>query len=148
MNNRVVFSSLFLLSLVISCGQPAKKPDTTDIETVQNILAEQIDAWNRGDIDGFMQGYWRSDNLRFSGRTGTMHGYETLRSSYQKSFPNRDDMGRLTFQVDTIYQDRIPYLQVEGAWTIHRYDTVQGRFILTFQEIEKDTWKIVEDHTW
>jgi hypothetical protein len=142
---------LFLLSigsLVYSCVQPESSNQEEIRTAVQDVLNEQLIAWNEGDIEGFMQGYWNSEHLRFSSKQGTTYGYDKVLQSYKKSFPDRDDMGKLYFGIDSIYLDRLPFVMVEGAWTIHRYDTAGGRFVLTFSEVENGSWKIIEDHTW
>ena len=117
-----------------------------DIEDVRKIMNLQTRAWNNGDHEGFMQAYWNSDSLRFCSRNGTQYGYNTTLEMYKKSFPNRDDMGVLLFEIDTVI-NRQPYLCVEGGWTIHRADTVGGRFVLLFERLNNE-WKIIEDHTW
>lgn len=140
---------LCIILLISAClnKQEAQEIDKADVSEVLSVISEQQKAWNQGDIEAFMKGYWQSENLRFSGKYGTNYGWQSTLDSYRKSFPNRDDMGKLRFEIDTVYTDRLPFISVQGQWTIHRYDTIGGRFVLLFDQIQ-DEWKIIEDHTW
>lgn len=112
----------------------------------------QLDEWNDGDIEGFMEGYWKSEDLRFSTSNGTRYGWDNTLAGYQKSFPNRDDMGELSFEIDSIYTDRAPFISLAGKWKIQRSqlegeNNIGGKFILLFAK-KDGAWKIIEDHTW
>lgn len=135
--------------LLVACTSHTsdEQPNKNDVKQALSIISEQQTTWNKGEIESFMNGYWKSDSLRFSGKNGTNYGWNATLAAYQKSFPNRDDMGKLHFEIDTVYIDRAPYISIEGQWTIHRYDTIGGRFVLLFEKINGD-WKIIEDHTW
>ena len=123
-------------------------PDEDDKKAVRAVMEEQEAAWNNGDFQTFMEGYWKSDSMRFVGRGGPSYGWNTLLEMYQKSFPNRDDMGQLSFDIKQISASKPPYLWVDGNWSIDRGDsTIDGNFVLIFEEKEEE-WKIIEDHTW
>ena len=143
------YISILIVIAIAACTSSSKQEKTTqkDIKEVEQILQNQLDAWNQGDHLGFMQGYWKSDSMRFCGRNGTSYGWQKTLEMYQKSFPNRDDMGKLIFEIDTIIGDKPPYITVDGKWEIQRSDTIGGCFVLLFAQ-KNNEWKIIEDHTW
>jgi hypothetical protein len=63
-------------------------------EAILNVLETQRQAWNRGDIDGYMQGYWRSDSLLFVGSTAPTHGWQATLDRYKKHYPDKAAMGQ------------------------------------------------------
>ncbi|MGA7306481.1 MAG: nuclear transport factor 2 family protein [Rhodothermales bacterium] len=137
--------SLALLLLIPSAGraQDASTPETA----VRQILADQQDAWNHGDIDAFMAGYWRSDSLRFASGGSVQHGWQQTLERYHKSYPDRDAMGTLTFtlySVDLLSDD---YAFVFGRYELERSkDHPTGLFTLLFRRFDEG-WRIVFDHT-
>ena len=138
-----------LASLIFTaCNTPETQITEQDVQAVRTIMQNQEDAWNDGDLESFMTGYHNSEDIRFSSSAGTTYGYNQLLKAYKKSFASKEAMGQLRFELDSIYTDRIPYIQVQGQWTIFRADTIGGRFVLTFEEQENEGWKIIEDHTW
>jgi ketosteroid isomerase-like protein len=142
-----LFASILFFITSIACNSQEQTVTNQDLLLVNDVLSAQLDAWNNGDINGFMEGYHQSDSIRFITGVRTIYGWDQVLQNYHKSFPNRDDMGFLMFSYDTIYTDRLPFILIEGNWRIHRHDTASGRFVLTFQKFAED-WKIVEDHTW
>ena len=112
------------------------------------MLTDQTTAWNNGDKQEYMNGYLKADALVFYNKNGAKHGWNTILEMYEKSFPNRDDMGELTFEVDTIYPLSNNIKNVAGQWVVHKKDTMKGYFVLTLKKFEDNQWKIIEDHTW
>ena len=110
-------------------------------------MTKQLAAWNNGDHEGFMQGYWKSDSIRFCTSNGVLHGWDAMLNMYRKGFPSPAQMGHLDFIVDSIYADRYPQLWVNGQWIVEATDTSSGRFVLVFENKEGQ-WLITEDHTW
>jgi len=118
-----------------------------DKEAVLKVLTTQQDAWNRGDIDGFMQGYWKSDSLMFVGKTAPVYGWQTTLDHYKKGYPNRAAMGQLTFDIIQVTILDPSNAFVLGGWRLKREkDTPGGYFTLWFRKINGE-WKIVCDHT-
>ena len=81
------------LLFTIAFGQSA------DEKAIRKILYEQTLAWNRGDIDEFMKGYWNNDSLMFIGRSGVTYGYQNTLMNYKKNYRNADEMGTLLFNL-------------------------------------------------
>ncbi len=109
-------------------------------------MTQQAVDWNRGDVDAFMQGYWKSDKLVFVGSKVTRGWQQTL-DNYKKSYPTKERMGTLTFsdlEITVLSKDAAVVL---GSWSLKRAnDAPGGKFTLIFRKF-KDGWKIVHDHT-
>ena len=115
-------------------------------DDIRAVMNEQAAAWNKGDIPGFMRGYWNSDKLVFVGSTVT-RGWQPTLDRYKKSYDSREKMGMLTFsdlEIDVISKDAAVVL---GSWSLARAgDNPHGKFTLIFRKF-KDGWRIVHDHT-
>ena len=139
---------------VIASGQQAgtatgklSKKDAETIAAVRAVLDAQILAWNRGDIEGFMDGYARSDEIVFvSGDTVTL-GWQTVLDRYKKNYDSREKMGRLAFtELETKLLNSDTAVVI-GRWQLTRErDAPQGRFTLIFRRAAPG-WRIIHDHT-
>jgi len=118
--------------------------DRSEIETV---LSRQAAAWNRGDIDAFMEHYWKSDELTFSSRGHTTRGWTRTKENYKRRYPTREQMGQLKFsQLETTSLGDSAAL-VLGRWQLMREQSpVEGNFTLVFRRID-NKWVIIHDHT-
>jgi len=114
---------------------------------VRAILAEQQRAWNEGKVDLFLEGYWRSDALTFSGSQGITRGFAGVQERYRKSYPDRQAMGKLDFtglEVRVLNPDAALVL---GHWHLTREKgDIGGVFSLVFQRFPEG-WRIIHDHT-
>jgi ketosteroid isomerase-like protein len=118
-----------------------------DKATVLKVLDDQQQAWNRGDIDGFMQGYWKSDSLVFVGKAATLYGWQSTIDRYKKAYPDKATMGQLTFTILQVRLLNADNAFVLGGWHLKREkDAPGGYFTLLFRKINGE-WKIVVDHT-
>jgi ketosteroid isomerase-like protein len=118
--------------------------DRADIETV---LTRQAAAWNRGDIDAFMDHYWKSDELTFSSRGQTTRGWTRTKENYQRRYPTREQMGQLKFTQLEITSLGDSAALVLGRWQLMREESpVGGNFTLVFRLVD-DKWVIIHDHT-
>ncbi len=134
----------FLLSLVLLLSHISFAQDQ---KAILNLLEKQRLAWNRGDLEGYMQGYWKSDSLLFVGKDGPKYGWKTTLENYKKSYPDDDAMGTLTFKIMQVNIIDLKNAFVLGAWHLQREkDEPQGFFTLWLKRI-KGEWKIVADHT-
>ncbi|MFN7119135.1 MAG: YybH family protein [Saprospiraceae bacterium] len=141
--------SAFLLftALFFSIGLWAQTAESKDFQAVRQVLATQQDAWNRGDIDAFMQYYWQSPDLQFIGSSGPTYGWQNTLERYKKTYSNRDLMGTLQFDILNLNQRSKKVISVLGKFTLQRKnDQPSGYFLLIFQKI-KGKWIIVADHT-
>ena len=114
---------------------------------LQDVLNEQVDAWNRGDIEGFMDYYWRSEDLDFISGDTVLRGWQATLERYKRKYPTKEAMGWLDFddlQVTAMGEDEA---QVTGRWRIRAGRKIsRGGFELKFRRIE-GRWLIARDHT-
>jgi uncharacterized protein (TIGR02246 family) len=148
----VLIAAVSVMALVLGSecvdARPRSTMDTGDIErAVRAVLDAQVAAWNRGDIDGFMDGYARLDSTRFASGGTVVRGWQTVHDRYKKSYDTREKMGQLTFsdlEVSVLSPDSAI---VFGHWQLARSgDAPGGLFTLLFART-KDGWRIVADHT-
>ena len=118
-----------------------------DVEAVKALLISQSEAWNRGDIDAFMEGYWKSDKLLFTSGGGITEGWQNTLDRYKKGYPDRAAMGKLTFDILNVTKRSKKIISLNGKFTLEREkDRPTGYFLLLFQKI-KGQWVIVADCT-
>ncbi len=118
-----------------------------DESAVRKVLATQNAAWNRGDVDAFMVGYWHSDSLMFIGKSGVTYGWQNTLNNYKKNYPDTATMGKLQFTLITVKPLSKKHYHVVGKWHLTRsVGDVGGHFTLLFQKI-KGEWVIIEDHS-
>jgi len=141
------FAMLLVLSWSVHLlGTPDKARDA-DMKSINEVLNAQQSAWNRGDVDAFLIGYWRSPELTFSGGNGVSRGWDGVLARYKKSYPNHAAMGQLEFS-DLEFRFLGPDAAlVLGQWHLKRESgDIGGVFTLVWQKFP-DGWKIIHDHT-
>jgi ketosteroid isomerase-like protein len=116
------------------------------LDALEDILQKQAAAWNRGDIDGFMEHYWKSENLTFSSGGKTTRGWQTTKDNYKLRYPTRERMGKLTFDQLEAFPLGDSAALLLGHWHLDRTGPVGGNFSLVFRKID-GAWVIVHDHT-
>ncbi|HEY1893916.1 MAG TPA: nuclear transport factor 2 family protein [Chthoniobacterales bacterium] len=117
------------------------------ISEIRHVLRAQQEAWNRGDIDSFMNGYARADTTVFVSGDEVMRGWQTVRDRYLKKYSDRAKMGTLTFSDLEIEQLSPDSALALGRWELKRAsDSPHGRFTLILRKTP-DGWRIVHDHT-
>lgn len=118
-----------------------------DREAIHAVLQAQQTAWNRGDVDAFLVGYWRSPELTFSGSSGVARGWDRVLTRYKRNYPDRAAMGQLDFSELEFRFLGPDAALVLGRWHLKREkDDVGGVFTLVWQRFPEG-WKIVHDHT-
>ena len=119
----------------------------THQQAIEAVLNQQAIDWNHGDIEGFMNGYWKNDSLRFIGKKGISYGWNKVLENYKKSYPDKVAMGILTFGALKIELLGEAHALVTGSWRVATKTTESGGwFSLIFQYID-ERWVIVLDHT-
>ena len=114
---------------------------------IRAVMHAQVAAWNRGDIDGFMDGYARSDKLEFVSGAKITRGWQTVRDRYRKKYSSREAMGTLKFSDIEIKMLKPNIAVVAGRYELTRKkDRPHGSFVLTFRH-QPEGWRIVHDHT-
>ena len=123
------------------------KKSSSVVASVKAVLDAQVAAWNRGDVEGYMDGYWRSDETVFVSGDSLTRGWQTVLARYKKNYDSREKMGTLTFsdlEITAIGSDAAIAI---GRWHLQRAkDEPHGRFTLIFRKTRQG-WRIVHDHT-
>jgi uncharacterized protein (TIGR02246 family) len=135
---------ILLLGLLWSVQLMAQ---TTEEAAIKQVLANQTEAWNKGNIEAFMQTYWKSDSLMFVGKNGVQRGWQNTLENYKKNYPDVSAMGQLSFDIITVKPLSPQYAYVVGKWMVQRsIGNISGHFDLLLQKI-KDQWVIIADHS-
>lgn len=114
---------------------------------IKKVLSAQQKAWNEGNIEVFMQGYWPSDSLTFIGSKGLTYGWKKTLDNYKKSYPDKTTMGKLQFDIL-----KLDILSADAAILIGRYTLIRekdqptGLFTLVWKKID-GKWVIISDQT-
>ena len=137
---KILLFSLLLMAL-------HSKAQSKDEAAILQILKNQSSAWNRGDIEGFMKGYWEDDSLMFIGKSGVTYGWKNTLKNYKKGYPDTAAMGKLEFTILNTKKLSSEYFFVTGKWHLQRsIGDLEGHFTLLFRKI-KNKWVIVADHS-
>jgi ketosteroid isomerase-like protein len=135
-----------LLSLLWLAACAANPPASGEAQ-IRNLLDAQSAAWNRGDIDAFMQGYWNSEQLRFASGDSVTYGWAAANRRYHDHYPDRSAMGQLVFSDLEVEMTGADAALVFGRWALQReHDRPHGLFSLLLRRTA-DGWKITRDHT-
>jgi uncharacterized protein (TIGR02246 family) len=149
LSTATVLVATVILTLQAQEQSPAKKTrhDAKIIAAVRAVLEAQREAWNRGDIEAYMDGYARSDETVFVSGDNVRRGWQSVLDRYKKSYNSREKMGTLTFadlEIKLLSNDTAVCL---GRWHLQRAnDEPHGRFTLILRKT-KGGWRIVHDHT-
>ena len=118
-----------------------------DEKKILSILEHQTKAWNEGDFDRFMIGYYESDSLMYIGKSGVTYGYQSTLANYKKNYAGSDRMGKLTFDILHLKKLGNKHYLVVGKWTLKRTaGDVGGYYTLTFEK-QKGEWVVIVDHS-
>lgn len=121
--------------------------DFSATDEVISVLKTQESLWNNGDLDRFMEGYWKNDSLVFVGGKGPTYGFESTLANYKKGYPDKAAMGKLHFDILFTKEWDSRTIQLIGKFTLTRSnDQPKGFFTLLFRKIN-NSWKIVSDHS-
>ena len=141
----VVGLSIFSPASAHRPASPARSEKA--IAAIRSVLESQRDAWNRGDIEGYMDGYDRSEKTVFVSGDTVTRGWQTVLERYRKNYDTREKMGVLTFSDLEITLFSNDSASVLGRWSLKRMnDEPHGRFTLIFKRTRKG-WRIIHDHT-
>ncbi len=118
-----------------------------DERAIRQLLAVQTQAWNHGDIDGFMKTYWESDSLVFVGKNGVTYGWTNTLNNYKRNYPDTAAMGKLLFDILSVKRLSAQYFHVTGKWHLKRsIGDLNGHYTLLLKKI-KGRWVIIADHS-
>ena len=140
---------IVLCMLFFSCEFSSESElDSTfenDKTEILKVLDQQQKAWNTFDLEGFMQGYWKSEELKFYGSNGVTQGWQQTLSNYKKRYPSKDEMGKLNFTIDAVSKIEKDSYYVMGQYHLARtIGDAHGTFMIIFKKID-GLWKIIAD---
>ena len=139
--------AIFLYAVLLLSSRPPATASESPVAEIRAVLDAQMEAWNRGDIDGYMDGYAREEETQFVSGDTVTRGWQTVRDRYAKKYDTAEKMGKLSFTEVEIALLGEEAALVVGRWKLERAeDQPQGRFTLVFRR-NRDGWRIVHDHT-
>lgn len=141
---------MLVLSLA-ACIEPVSPSPTTfsasDADSIRAVLDAQVAAWNAGSLRGFMDGYARTDTLRFASGGTVRHGWQAALDGYESGYPDRAAMGTLRFDSLDVQGLAPGWAMVFGRWHLQRAaDAPNGLFTLVLNK-RPEGWRVVHDHT-
>lgn len=145
--NKILLIFLFIFGMTNFISAQSNKSDENIKKQVREVINKQVEAWNQGNIEGFMQGYWKSEEMTFVSGSNVSKGWQTALDRYKKSYDTQEKMGTLSFTELEINVLSKEAAFVQGRFTLEREtDKPTGMFTLIFRKF-KTGWKIVHDHT-
>lgn len=137
----------FKLSLLLLLVSLLGRSQSTEEKAIRQLLSSQTENWNRGDIEGFMQTYWKSDSMMFIGKNGVKFGWQETLNNYKKGYPDTTAMGKLSFDIITVKELSPEYYYVVGKWMLKRtIGDLSGHYDLLLKKI-RGKWYIIADHS-
>lgn len=139
---------LFIFAFLLVSYSVCQAQQSSDQKDIMQLLMKQEADWNAGNVDAFMEGYWKSDSLAFIGAKGPTYGWQNTLNNYKVRYPDRVTMGTLKFTILRLNPlDKNAYFVI-GQWHLTRPEKgdIGGHFTLVFRKIGSK-WLIVSDHT-
>lgn len=145
------FIYVFVLLLVYSCNSTSNEENNASLSETETknafkkVLTAQETAWNNHDLAGYMQGYWKSDSLKFYGSNGLTYGWDKTLANYKKGYPTKAESGTLRFVINDISKIESTAYLVFGEYHLERsIGNANGVFTIVFRYIDGE-WKIIAD---
>ena len=141
--------SFFIFATIICLNTFSQTPSDKVSSAILSTMQKQTDAWNRGDIDSFMEGYWEDESLTFIGKSGLTFGWQATLDRYKEGYPDRETMGKLDFSEIKMRKLSGKLVFVTGKWHLARTgdkEDLEGWYSLLWKKI-KGKWVIMADHS-
>lgn len=143
---KYILSCCLAFMMVSGSAQISTSPDQDETE-IRALLAKQTATWNEGNLNRFMETYWKSDSLMFVGKSGITYGWNNTLQNYKKGYPDTIAMGKLSFDILVVKRLSKDYFQVIGKWHLQRsIGNLSGHYTLILKKIGGQ-WVIVSDHS-
>jgi hypothetical protein len=136
---------ILLFCLIAFFNINAQTNEENDKKIIQKVLKKQRIAWSNNNLEKFMEGYWKSDSLKFYGSNGITYGWENTLERYKKAYPTKDHTGKLNFKINDISKISDEAYYVMGEYHLKRkVGNADGIFMIIFKKIN-GKWKIIAD---
>lgn len=139
---------LLLAALWVIPAHASAPPQASGVDAgIRAMLAAQVSAWNRGDVAGFMEGYWKSPAVAYVSASGVVKGWQQMLDRYRKAYPDGRAMGQLTFsnvEITVLAPDAALAL---GYWQLDRSQGITGGVFTLVVRRFPEGWRIINDHT-
>ena len=136
---------LLLLSCFLFTFSGWAQTEAKDKAAILSVLNKTAVAWSSGDIEGFMDGYWKSDSLKFYGRGGLTKGWQNTLDNYKKNYPTKAHTGNLDFTIENISKiEENSYYVMAQFHLVREVGDANGVFLIIFRKINEE-WKIIAD---
>jgi hypothetical protein len=137
--------TILLICFLTSITGFSQEKKITNKQAMLKVMKAQEIAWSNHDLEGFMQGYWKSDSLKFYGSNGVTYGWDKTLANYKERYPTPDHSGTLKFKINDITKIEKESYYIMGAYHLTRLvGDAKGVFMIIFRKI-KGEWKIVAD---
>lgn len=138
-------SFYLIICLLITTLAFSQNNRSEDEKAIREVLSIQQNAWNNYDLEGFMEGYWKSDSLKFYGSGGITNGWQKTLDNYKKNYPSKEYIGELNFTLNSIYPIEENSYYVMGQYHLKRsVGDANGEFLIILKKINGE-WKIIAD---
>lgn len=145
MRNDIMKNSILLFCFLALYTSAAQTTQAEDKEAILSVMKLQEKAWSANDLEGFMQGYWKNDSLKFYGSSGLTRGWQQTLDNYKKRYPTKGHSGSLQFTINDVSKIDEGSYWVMGEYFLKRsVGDANGIFIIIFKKINGE-WKIVAD---
>lgn len=139
--------AVWLFGLLLLISPPRANAESLEAAEIRAMLDAQVACWNRGDIEGYMNSYVKSEKLRFASDGSVTHGWQATLERYRKRYRDKSEMGMLTFTCHEIELVGPETAMVFGKWELQRAaDHPWGLFTLIVKKTASG-WRIASDHT-
>ena len=142
---------LMITTVLILSACKTQKISSSNYETskteITTMLLQTARDWSKGDLERFMNGYIKSDSLKFVGSSGITYGWQQTLDNYRKGYPSKDHTGTLTFNLLEFDQLANDVFLVIGEFHLKRtVGDADGMFSIILKRINGE-WKIIADHS-
>lgn len=142
-----MYRGIMIVGLFMVFGCSPEINQQKEIEQIKQVLYKSAEEWSSGDIEGFMNAYWKSEKLQFIGASGITYGWQPTFENYKKGYPSKDHTGKLTFEILSVDFLAKNLYSLIGTYKLERkIGEANGIFSVLFKKID-NSWVIISDHS-
>ncbi len=143
---RIILTAFLLATFCLTSSGESKISKKEKLK-IESLLAKQVEAWNEGNLEKFMETYRNSEKLSFVGSRGPTFGWQQTLNNYKTGYPDKAAMGKLKFTIIDVSKIDQKTVYVIGRFELTReIGNVSGYYTLVIQEFGKE-WLITSDHS-